>query len=313
MQFKDFMQDNVPVPITPDYGQALVCYADGVFDSRFNRYVTLREGNLLTFTSICVKVAMIPSRLSCQLISHHNDIQEPKVLLSGNDFYAFPRLDSKGERIEWIEWSQPHMPWDKSKIWVGYISDNGDIQNRICVAGEDPDIVESPTEPKWSPQGELFSSLIGKEAFGIFINGPLWNFGTCSYEFIQNNNHKELLASSFRKNGRSHFGVIDAVQSTLSLLEIPFTDLKNITATPNCLYVEGASAVQPLSIAKEDLLKRHVESSRGYGRAYRERLLGGWGVVDGKINMMHFSSLQHMGKLCIDRLIVGELMDNACV
>ncbi|KAG9147109.1 hypothetical protein Leryth_005345 [Lithospermum erythrorhizon] len=167
--------DNVPVPmpITPDYGQALVCYADGVFDSRFNRYVTLREdlrgsGNDSITTIVSVDL-------------HHNDIQEPKVLLRGNDFYAFPRLDSKGERIAWIEWSQPHMPWDKSKIWVGYISDNGDIQNRICVAGKDPDIVESPTEPKWSPQGELFSSLIGQEAFGIFINGSNLLMRCCQY------------------------------------------------------------------------------------------------------------------------------------
>ena len=50
---------------------------------------------------------------------------EPKVLVSGNDFYAFPRLDPKGERMAWIEWSHPNMPWDKAELWVGYISENG--------------------------------------------------------------------------------------------------------------------------------------------------------------------------------------------
>lgn len=39
--------DSSPVPITPDYGAPKVCYADGVFDSRFNRYVTVREGAIL--------------------------------------------------------------------------------------------------------------------------------------------------------------------------------------------------------------------------------------------------------------------------
>lgn len=50
---------------------------------------------------------------------------EPKVLVAGNDFYAFPRVDAKGERIAWIEWSHPNMPWDKAELWVGYISENG--------------------------------------------------------------------------------------------------------------------------------------------------------------------------------------------
>lgn len=36
--------DSVPVPLTPDYGGPLVSYADGEFDSRFDRYVTVMEG-----------------------------------------------------------------------------------------------------------------------------------------------------------------------------------------------------------------------------------------------------------------------------
>lgn len=52
-------------------------------------------------------------------------LAEPKLLVGGNDFYAFPRMDPKGERIAWIEWGHPNMPWDRSELWVGYISDNG--------------------------------------------------------------------------------------------------------------------------------------------------------------------------------------------
>lgn len=36
-----------PSPITPDYGGPAVCYADGVFDSRFDRFITVREGTQL--------------------------------------------------------------------------------------------------------------------------------------------------------------------------------------------------------------------------------------------------------------------------
>ena len=36
--------DSSPVPLTPDYGGPVVSYADGVFDLRFNRFVTVMEG-----------------------------------------------------------------------------------------------------------------------------------------------------------------------------------------------------------------------------------------------------------------------------
>lgn len=38
-----------------------------------------------------------------------------------------------------------------------------------------------------------------------------------------------------RKNGRSSFGVLDDVRGTLSLLDIPFTDINNIVMSPNSI------------------------------------------------------------------------------
>jgi hypothetical protein len=50
---------------------------------------------------------------------------EPTVLVSGNDFYAFPRIDPTDKRMAWIEWSNPNMSWDKAQLWVGYFSSKG--------------------------------------------------------------------------------------------------------------------------------------------------------------------------------------------
>ena len=52
-------------------------------------------------------------------------IEEPKELIGGNDFYAFPRIDQNKRRMAWIEWSHPNMPWDKSELWVGHFSKSG--------------------------------------------------------------------------------------------------------------------------------------------------------------------------------------------
>ena len=40
------LADVPPVPLTPDYGGPVVSYADGTLDSRFNRFISVREGKL---------------------------------------------------------------------------------------------------------------------------------------------------------------------------------------------------------------------------------------------------------------------------
>ncbi|KAK1554086.1 hypothetical protein Q3G72_007691 [Acer saccharum] len=257
-------RDSSPVPITPDYGAPLLCYADGVYDSRFNRYVTVREDHREDGLNPITNIVAIDLR--------DQSIQEPKILVSGSDFYAFPRIDPKGERVAWIEWHHPNMPWDKAELWVGYISESGDVYKRICVAGFDPTIVESPTEPKWSSRGELFfvtdrgsgfwnlhkwvesnNEVLAVYSLNAEFSRPLWVFGMNSYEIIQSHEEKNLIACSYRQNGRSYLGILDDVEGSLSLLDIPFTDIDNITSGNDCLYVEGASAVEPSSVAKVTL------------------------------------------------------------
>ncbi|XP_075093023.1 dipeptidyl-peptidase 5 [Nicotiana tabacum] len=253
--------DSAPLPLTPDYGGQSVCYADGVFDSRFNRYVTVREDQ--HESGINAITTIVSVNLS------NNSAQEPRLLVGGNDFYASPRIDPKGERMAWIEWGHPNMPWDRSELWVGYISDNGDVQKRICVAGGDPILVESPTEPRWSSQGELFFVTDRKSGFwNIYkwvessnevlpvyslnaeFTRPLWIFGMKSYDFLEHHSQNTLIACSYRENGKSYLGVLDVTQGKISVLDIPFTDINNISSGVHSLYVEGSSAVHPSSLAK---------------------------------------------------------------
>jgi dipeptidyl aminopeptidase/acylaminoacyl peptidase len=253
--------DSTPVPLTPDYGGPIVRYADGVFDLHLNRYLSVREdyrGNAAHPTTEIVSIDL-----------NGEVIREPKVLLSGNDFYAFPRLDPKGERLAWIEWSHPNMHWDKAELWVGYISETGDVHKRVCIGGADPAQVESPTEPKWSPKGELYfitdrhmgfwniykwieekSEVHPVYSLDAEFTRPLWVFGISSFDFIFSNEQTDVLACCFRKKGRSYLGVIDEVQSSMSTVDIPFTYLTNIISGNRFLYTEGASATHPMSLAK---------------------------------------------------------------
>ncbi|XP_019105164.2 uncharacterized protein LOC104899002 isoform X2 [Beta vulgaris subsp. vulgaris] len=253
--------DASPSPITPDYGGPTVCYADGVFDPRFPRFITVMEDQRQSNLNPIATIASISLG--------GGDIQEPKILVGGNDFYAFPRMDSEGERMAWIEWGHPNMPWDRSELWVGYMSEDGDVYKRICVAGGNPALIESPTEPKWTPEGDLLFVTDRNNGFWNLYKWiestnevkalysmeaefarPLWVFGMSSYEIIDSRDQNNLIACSYRLKGRSYIGVLDDSQSSLTPLDIPFTDISNITSGHNCLYIEGGSAFHPLSVAK---------------------------------------------------------------
>ncbi|XP_004248740.1 dipeptidyl-peptidase 5 [Solanum lycopersicum] len=250
-----------PVPITPDYVGPHVRYADGVFDSRLNRYIAVREDHR--------GVDAKPTNEIVSVTLNDNTTEEPKVLISGNEFYAFPRVDVKGERLAWIEWSHPNMHWDKSELWVGYISESGDIEKRVVVAGGCPTLVESPTEPLWSSKGELFfitdrntgfwniykwvedqNEVLAIYSLNAEFTRPFWVFGNRCYDIIERKEESTIIACSYRQHGKSYLGVINQAKNSFCSVDIPFTYISNIVASGQILYIEGASSVLPTSLAK---------------------------------------------------------------
>ena len=43
---------------------------------------------------------------------------EPRVIASGHDFYAAPRVSPDGAQFAWLTWDHPRMPWEGSELWV---------------------------------------------------------------------------------------------------------------------------------------------------------------------------------------------------
>eukprot|EP01018_Ginkgo_biloba_P036286 Gb_22797 [translate_table: standard] len=236
-------------------------YADGVVDLRLSRYVTVREDHRQSDTD--------PTTTIVSVELNGDEIKEPNVLVNGNDFYSFPRLTPDGRKMAWIEWSHPYMPWDKAELWVGYLSADGKVEKRVCVAGNDPNMIESPTEPKWSSQGELFFITDRKSGFWNLhkwvesenevqalypldaeFTRPSWVFGNSSYAFIEHRGQSNRIVCTYRQKGMSYLGILDHILGSFSLVDIPFTDINNITSKGSHLYLEGASPEHPLSIVK---------------------------------------------------------------
>ena len=58
-----------------------------------------------------------------------------RVLASGHDFYASPRLAPDGSRLVWLAWDHPNMPWNGTLLYLAEVADDGAIGEPRLIAG----------------------------------------------------------------------------------------------------------------------------------------------------------------------------------
>ncbi|WP_254721836.1 TolB family protein [Kovacikia minuta] len=248
-----------PVAISPEGGWR---YADGVIDDHHNRIICVREDH----TGSGEAVNTIAS-LSL------DGRQEPQVLVSGNDFYASPRISSDGTKLAWLCWNHPNMPWDGTELWVGELTPEGTIGAAQKVAGG---LEESIFQPEWSPDGVLcfvsdrtnwwnlyrWSGEIGQKhaieplcPMEAEFGSPQWIFGQSNYAFAS----AERLICTYTKAGISYLASLNLRTKALEPIEIPYTEIAGIHAVPGKVVFHAGSATEPGAIVQLDLATQHIE------------------------------------------------------
>src|SRR5579884_2285128 len=134
--------DGEPRPITPEPSiPAGLRYADGRITPNGKTIICVREQHREGAEAVNEIVA-IPSDGSAP----------PRSIVSGADFYSFPRISPDGKRLAWTSWNHPQMPWDGTDLWVAELGEFGDVWNTRRVAGSPQ---ESIFQPEWSLDGTL--------------------------------------------------------------------------------------------------------------------------------------------------------------
>lgn len=82
----------------------------------------------------------------------------PQKISSGYDFYMHPRWHPQGEKIAWISWVHPQMPWDGTSLKLGVLSfpesSLPQLSKEITLAGDDQ---TSIFQPQFSPDGRYLA------------------------------------------------------------------------------------------------------------------------------------------------------------
>lgn len=131
------------VPLTPEGPWR---YADLRIDVGRRRVLAVREDHRdgARCTNVLVDVPLDPGP--------DGPSSPGRVLVAGPDFVAAPRLSPDGRRLAWLEWDDPDMPWDATRLRVADVADDGSLAGTRTVAGGPG---ESLVQPEWSPDGRL--------------------------------------------------------------------------------------------------------------------------------------------------------------
>jgi dipeptidyl aminopeptidase/acylaminoacyl peptidase len=162
-------------------------YADFEFDLPRRRVVAVREDHR----------ARPPTDPKAAIVALPLDRDGAEtILIEGPDFLSSPRLAPGGERLAWIAWDHPGMPWDGTKLFVAGVTKEGAVEAARLAAGETPEAI---VQPEWQADGTLhfcsdrtgwwnlyalragkIESLLPVEAE---IGGPHWVFRQRYYDF----------------------------------------------------------------------------------------------------------------------------------
>ncbi len=242
-----------PRPITPlPPSGAALRYADGVIDARRRCMFLVHEDHT------------DPGAVRNALAWVDLDGVKPlRIVSSGHDFYAAPRLSPDGRQLAWLSWDHPNMPWVTTDLWVAEVNEDGSIGSPRHVAGG-PE--EALFQPQWSPAGALtFVSDRGSGWWNLYrerdgriepllemaaeFGKPQWNFNMSTYGFAS----EDRLVCSYVKEGRWRLGSLDIGSGEFKEIATRFTDISQVRAGGGRVVFLGGSGAEPLALIALDL------------------------------------------------------------
>ena len=247
-----------PRPITPETD---LRYADYIVDRRRNLLFCVREDH--TAPGEAVNTLAI---IKCDGDEHGGE-----VIVSGNNFYSSPRLSPDGNKLAWLTWNHPNMPWDGTELWVGEVNPDGSLGRTERVAGG---LAESIFQPEWSPDGLLYFVSDRTGWWNLYrwregrveplcpleaeFGQPQWVFSMSTYAFES----AGRIICAYAQRGGAHLARLDAATLELEDIETPYTDIGGVRAAPGRVLFTAGSPTETWSIVLLDLAARTTDVLR---------------------------------------------------
>lgn len=162
---------------------------------------------------------------------------EPIVAASGHDFYASPAVAPTGQRVVFLAWDHPHMPWNETGLEMLEWGSEGPRGEARRLAGGDG---VSLFQPRFAPDGRLFvvsdrsgwwnlarvegDALRAVHSDRMEIGRAQWVFGQSSWDFLD---ERTALASATIE-GVDRFVRIDLETGASDVLATDFCSIAGV-------------------------------------------------------------------------------------
>ncbi len=168
-----------------------------------------------------------------ELVSLESDgSRQPLPIHTDKDFYASPRINASGDRIAWLSWNHPHMPWDGTELWVANLHADGSISKPIFIAGGSSEWINNP---EWGPDGKLYF-LSDRSNWSILyawepgkvetvteimcdISRPAFALGYTRFTFLS----EGRIVVVYWRDGVEYLGLVERGSKTVQPIEVPFS------------------------------------------------------------------------------------------
>jgi dipeptidyl aminopeptidase/acylaminoacyl peptidase len=185
----------------------------------------------------------------------------PKRLATEFDFVSSPVFASAGDRLAFLAWNHPNLPWDGTELYELEWSAKGAGARRRVAGGAS----ESIFQPRYSPGGRLtfVSDRSGwwnleqeREGARLLLcpraaefGRPQWAFGMSTYDFIQ----EDQLLCVRGEGGRYRLAELTLGEGRLRDLALPFDafDGVSVEGREAALLVAGPEC--PPTVGRLDL------------------------------------------------------------
>jgi dipeptidyl aminopeptidase/acylaminoacyl peptidase len=222
--------DRAATPITPE---GPFRFADLVLDARRGRLLAIREDHTGPGEAVNAIVAIpLDGRAAV-------DPAAVTTLVAGSDFFSSPRLSPDANRLAWLRWDHPNLPWDGTECCVAEIGPDGMPGPAEVVAG---DPATWTSQPRWAPDGSLVVATEPGEWIGLHrwdgerltpltagieaeLVGPDWVFGLSTHGVADDG----TIVAIGRADGQDRLWLIDpAGERAATAVDLPFTSITDL-------------------------------------------------------------------------------------
>ena len=246
-----------PEPLTPapESRKHHWRYSDGVIDARRRRWIGVCEDHVNAGEAVAIVAVDLD----------HPGTSPGRILASGHDFLCSARLSPDGDRMVWLAWDHPNMPWNGTMLYLAELGPDGAPTGARVIAGG---VAESIFQPKWSPDGRevIFVSdrtgwwnLYAYEVaagttrplcpmaaeFGV----PQWNLGMSTYAFAG----AGQILCAYTKDGLGRLALLDMASGVLRPIETGFTEFSSVRADGDQAAFRAGAPDRPTAIVGLDL------------------------------------------------------------